>query len=86
MGMGASFTLDSLRPPPHGHGRLLRFGFTEAPAAWPPSLWDHRGPRRMSMGASPLSNHRGPRRMGPGASFTLDSPRPPPHGQGRLSA
>ena len=43
------------RPPPHGQGGLLRFGTTEAPAAWargPPSLWDHRGPCHMGEGAS----------------------------------
>ena len=63
MGEEASFALGPLRPPPHGRGGLLRFGTTEAPAAWvrgPPSLWDHRGPRRMGAGPS-LWDHRGPR-------------------------
>ena len=71
MGEGPSFALGSPRPPPHGRGGLLRSGITEAPTAWargPPSLWDHRGPRR----------------MGEGASFALGPPRPPPHGRGDL--
>ena len=59
-GHGRLPALESFRPPPHGPGSLLQFGFTEAPAAWgrgPPSLWDHQGPRRMGMGTSPLRNH-----------------------------
>ena len=91
MGLGASFTLVSPRPPQHGREGLLHFGTTEALAAWawaplrlgiieapaawawvwgPPSLWIHRGPRCMGMGAS----------------FALGPPRLPPHGHGRLSA
>ena len=71
MGVGASFALGPTGPPPHGRGGLLRFGTTEGPAAWalgPPSLWDHRGPRR----------------MGEGASIALGPPRAPPHGRGGL--
>ena len=58
----------TLLPPPHGPGGLLRFGTTDPPAAWarwPPSLWDHSGPRC----------------MGEVASVALGSPRPPPHGR-----
>ena len=53
MGEEASFALGPPRPPPHGRGGLLRFGITQAPAAWvrgPPSFWDHRGPHRMGGG------------------------------------
>ena len=55
MGEGASPALGPPRPPPHGRGDVLRFGATEAPAAWargPPPLGDHRGPRRVSAGVS----------------------------------
>ena len=34
MGEGASFTLGPPRPASHGRGALLRFGTTEAYAAW----------------------------------------------------
>ena len=74
-------------PPPHGRGGLLRFGTTEAPAAWdkgPPSLWDHRGPRRMGEGASFALGPRDPRCLGEGASFALGPPRPPQHGRGGI--
>ena len=71
MGEGASFGFGPLRPPPNGRGDLIRFGITEAPTAWargPPSLVDHRGPRR----------------MGDGASFAWGSLRPPTHGRDGL--
>ena len=51
MGEGASSVLGPPRPPPHGRGGLIRFGTTEAPAAWargPPPFLDHRGPRHPS--------------------------------------
>ena len=71
MGVGASFLLKSSRPPPHGHGGLLRFGITKVPVTW---AW---GP--------PLcGNHRGPRRMGAGASFALGPFTPQPHVCGGL--
>ena len=55
MGEGASCVSGPPRPPPHVRGVLLRFGTTEAPAAWargPLSLGDHLGPRRFGEGAS----------------------------------
>ena len=89
MGMGASFALVSSRPPPHGRGGLLRFGTTEAPAAWAPGplrLGIIEAPAAWAWGPPSLWFHRGPRRMGVGASFALGPPRLPPHGHERLSA
>ena len=88
MGLGASFALDSPRHPEHGRGGLLRFGTTEASAAWawaPLRLGIIEAPAAWAWGPS-IWFHRGPRRMGVGASFAFVSPRPPPHGRGRLPA
>ena len=71
MGEGASFAFRPPRARLHGRGGFLLFGTTGAPAAWarrPPSLSDHRGPRRMCEGAY----------------FAFEPPRPPPHGRGGL--
>ena len=67
MGVGGFFALGPPRPPPHGQGGLLRFGTTEALAAWargPPPFWDHRGPRRMNEGASLILRPLRPPRHG----------------------
>ena len=55
MGMGASFALDSPRPPPHGGGGLLGFGTTEALAEW---AWT---PPRLGIFEAPITWAWGPR-------------------------
>ena len=87
MGEGASFALGPPSHPPQRRGGLVRFATTGAPAAWargPPSLWDHRGPRRKGEVASFALGPPGPRRIGEVASFRLGPPGPPPHGRGGL--
>ena len=83
MGEGASFALGPRRPLLHGCMGLSPLGTTEAAVAWaggPPSLWDHRGPRRMGEGASFTWGPRRPPLHQRGASFALGPARPSPYG------
>ena len=69
MGAGASFVLQPPRPPPHGRGGLLCFGFIEAPVtgAWGPLFF---------------LDHRVLHRAGGGTYFTFGSSRPSSRGHG----
>ena len=75
------------RPPPLRRGGLFRFGTTEAPSAearGPPSLRDHRGPRRWGEGASLALGPPGPPPLGRGGLFGFRTPMPPPLRRGGL--